>query len=67
MEQITIAIKQLFEPDENGRKFSQSDVAKKMDVTRTMVHRWANGKSVPSGENLLKLIKLGYLDISKLK
>ncbi len=48
----------------NNKNIRQADIAKELNVTRGMVHRWVSGQASPVGENLVKLIDL--LDIHAL-
>lgn len=42
----------------NDRKWSQTQLAREMDVHLTTVRKWEEGISDPSAENILRLCKL---------
>lgn len=60
------AIIEIFKPDEMGRKINQSDLAKRLGVSKNIVSRWVRGHSKPSSKNIEKMLKLGFLDAKKL-
>lgn len=44
------------------RKMKQTELAKRLNVEKTAVNRWCNGKSIPDGNTLLKIAAI--LEIS---
>lgn len=42
----------------NKKNLSQTDIASRLNITRTAYHNWENGKTVPNKKNLLLLSKI---------
>ncbi len=51
-------ILEILKPDNQGRKITQKDLAKKMNVGSNVVSHWVTGKAKPNGENIEKIVRL---------
>lgn len=48
------------------KKFSQNEIAEKLNLTRQTISRWENGRSFPDIDNLIKLSNLYDVSLDEL-